>query len=65
MYLHSDTFTWFKPIVRNQLNNVKTEWNDLTNEIVTDLNMFKKEIHIMFEKINEKWIMKWEIFHLY
>ena len=54
MYLHEDTFAWFKSTIKDQLKNQKSEQEDLMNEIFTSLVKFKEEIHLVFEEINEE-----------
>ena len=64
MYLRGDAFDWFEPIVKDQMQNTKSEREDQTNEIFSDFSKFKEEIKVVFGAIDEQRTAEREIFHL-
>ena len=61
IHLRSDTLNWFKLTLNNYLNNIISEWKNVTNKIFTDFKIFKAKIKVIFETIDKEHITELEV----
>ena len=53
-HLRSDALNWFEPTLHDYMKNKKSDHNDKTNEIFSNLEEFKKQIRIVFGTVDQE-----------
>ena len=63
-YFRKDVFKWFKSLLKDHLKNKSEDQEDETNRVFEDLSNFDQAIRRMYEDIDAKWIVEWQLYDI-
>ncbi len=63
-YFKEDVFKWFKSLIKNHLKNKSEDQEDEINRVFEDFSNFEQTIRRMYEDINVKRIIKWQLYDI-
>ncbi len=64
LYFKEDVFKWFKSLIKNHLKNKSEDWENKINRVFEDFFNFEQAIQRMYEDINMKWIIEWQLYDI-
>ncbi len=63
-YFKEDVFKWFKSLIKNHLKNKSEDQENEINRVFEDFSNFKQAIWRMYEDIDVKWIIEWQLYDI-
>jgi len=64
LYFRKDVFKWFKSLIKNHLKTKSEDQEDEINKVFEDFSNFKQAIQRMYEDINAKRIVEWQLYDI-